>query len=59
MDRLPLQDTKSRAIVDTMRDDEARHGAMAQEAGAVPLPFPVSMLMRATAGIMKAVAYRI
>jgi ubiquinone biosynthesis monooxygenase Coq7 len=59
MDDLPAQDAKSRAIVDTMRDDEARHGAMAADAGAMALPFPVSMVMRATAGIMKAVAYRV
>ena len=59
LDRLPENDLKSRAIVDTMRDDEARHGAMAQEAGAFDLPRPVRDLMRATAGIMKAVAYRL
>jgi len=59
LDRLPEGDAKSRAIVDTMRDDEARHGAMAQEAGAFDLPRPVRDLMRAAASIMKAVAYRI
>jgi len=59
LDRLPEADSKSRAIVDMMRDDEARHGAMAQEAGAVPLPLPVRQLMRAAAGVMKAVAYRV
>ena len=42
-----------------MRDDEARHGAMAQEAGAFDLPPPVRDLMRVAAGVMKAVAYRI
>src|SRR6266550_1022206 len=41
LDRLPDGDAKSRAIVVTMRDDEARHGAMAQEAGAFDLPRPV------------------
>jgi 3-demethoxyubiquinol 3-hydroxylase len=59
MDRLPPQDARSRAIVDAMRDDEARHGAMAQDAGAVTLPFPVPLMMRAAAGVMKAVAYRL
>jgi len=59
LDRLPEGDAKSRAIVDTMRDDEARHGAMAQEAGAFDLPWPVRDLMHAAAGVMKAVAYRI
>ncbi len=42
-----------------MRDDEARHGAMAQEAGGTDLPLPVRRLMRVAAGVMKAVAYRI
>jgi len=59
LDRLPERDTRSRAIVDTMRADEARHGAMAQEAGAVSLPPPVPTLMRAAANVMKAVAYRL
>ena len=59
LDSLPPADAKSRAIVDTMRDDEARHGAMAQAAGAVELPRPVRDVMRAAAGVMKAVAYRV
>jgi ubiquinone biosynthesis monooxygenase Coq7 len=48
LDRLPAQDAKSRAIVETMRSDEARHGAMAQEEGAIELPLPVPSLMRAS-----------
>jgi ubiquinone biosynthesis monooxygenase Coq7 len=59
MDRLPRSDAKSRAIVEQMRDDEARHGAMAIEAGALPLPFPIRRAMRAAADVMRAVAYRI
>ena len=59
MERLPAADAKSRAIVDQMRDDEARHGAIAQAAGAVDLPFPVRYAMRAAADVMRAVAYRI
>ena len=56
---LPPADTKSRAIVVQMRDDEARHGATAQAAGAADLPLPVRGLMRVAASLMKAVAYRI
>src|SRR5690349_4880081 len=41
IDRLPPADTRSRAIVLQMRDDEARHGAMALEGGAAPIPAPV------------------
>ena len=59
MDRLPPDDRKSRAIVEQMRDDEARHGAMAQAAGASPLPWPVRFLMRRAADVMRAVAYRL
>jgi 3-demethoxyubiquinol 3-hydroxylase len=59
IERLPANDTKSRAIVTQMRDDEARHGAMATDAGAVPLPFPIRRAMRAAADVMRAVAYRI
>ncbi|MFI4888515.1 MAG: 2-polyprenyl-3-methyl-6-methoxy-1,4-benzoquinone monooxygenase [Burkholderiales bacterium] len=59
MDALPRSDAKSRALVEQMRDDEARHGAMALDAGAQPLPFPVRRAMRAAADVMRAVAYRI
>jgi ubiquinone biosynthesis monooxygenase Coq7 len=59
MEELPAADMKSRAIVDQMRDDEARHGAMAQAAGAVDLPLPVKGVMRVAASVMKRLAYRI
>jgi ubiquinone biosynthesis monooxygenase Coq7 len=59
MDELPPRDTKSRAIVDRMREDEARHGAMAHEAGGSVLPFPVRGVMRLAADVMRAVAYRV
>jgi len=59
MDHLPAADAKSRAIVEQMRDDEARHGAMAMSAGAVDLPFPIRLMMRAAADVMRTVAYRI
>jgi 3-demethoxyubiquinol 3-hydroxylase len=59
LDRLPEHDAKSRAIVEVMRDDEVRHGEMAQDAGAADLPAPVRTLMRVAASVMKAVAYRV
>ncbi|MEP7061778.1 MAG: 2-polyprenyl-3-methyl-6-methoxy-1,4-benzoquinone monooxygenase [Betaproteobacteria bacterium] len=59
LDQLPAGDAKSRAIVEQMRSDEARHGAMAQEAGASALPWPVRHMMRRCADVMRAVAYRI
>jgi len=59
MEQLPPADARSRAIVEQMRDDEVRHGAMAEAAGAAPLPFPIRRLMRAAADVMRAVAYRV
>ena len=60
IEQLPPADARSRAIVEQMRDDEARHGAMAQAAGAVGAAVPgQATLMRAAADVMRAVAYRI
>jgi ubiquinone biosynthesis monooxygenase Coq7 len=59
IESLPAADSRSRAIVEQMRDDEARHGAMALAAGAADLPLPVKGMMRLAAGAMKALAYRI
>jgi len=59
VDRLPAGDTKSRAIVEQMRDDEARHGSIAEAAGGERLPYPARVAMRAAADVMRAVAYRI
>lgn len=59
MEKLPPQDARSRAIVEQMRDDEARHGATALAAGGAPLPLPLRGLMRIAADVMRAVAYRV
>jgi len=59
IDQLPTGDARSRAIVEQMRDDEARHGEAARAAGASELPLPVKGLMRVAADVMRFVAYRI
>jgi ubiquinone biosynthesis monooxygenase Coq7 len=59
MDRLPLADHASRAIVAQMKDDEARHAREAQHAGATELPRPIKGLMRVAARVMTTVAHRI
>lgn len=59
LQRLPTQDAASRAIVDQMRDDEARHADDASAAGAAPLPAPVQWAMRAAARLMTATAHRV
>ena len=59
MQRLPLADLASRAVVDQMQKDEAQHAADAQKAGAVPLPKPITEAMRLAAKVMTTVAHRI
>ena len=56
---LPPGDARSRAILATMKDDEARHAAAAQQAGAAALPAPVRWAMRAAAKVMTTTAYRV
>ena len=56
---LPVQDLRSRAIVATMKADEARHADNAEAAGARKLPPPIPRAMALSAAIMKAIAYRI
>lgn len=57
--RLPAEDTRSRAILVTMKADEARHADEALAAGARRLPAPLPQAMGLAAGLMKALAYRI
>lgn len=58
LDRLPESDTRSRAIVLQMRDEEEAHSENARAAGASELPDSVKNLMRLTAKIMTSTAYR-
>jgi 3-demethoxyubiquinol 3-hydroxylase len=59
LDRLPAADTRSRAIVEVMQADEARHAEDAAGAGGAELPLPARWLMRAAARVMTTVAHRI
>jgi ubiquinone biosynthesis monooxygenase Coq7 len=59
IERLPPEDARSRAILDQMKIDEAKHAKMAEDSGALDLPQPVRRLMKLTASAMKAVAYRL
>jgi ubiquinone biosynthesis monooxygenase Coq7 len=59
LERLPPGDGRSRAILETMQADEARHAEHAEAAGARTLPKPIPRLMAFASGVMKAVAYRI
>ncbi|NKF21367.1 2-polyprenyl-3-methyl-6-methoxy-1,4-benzoquinone monooxygenase [Solimonas sp. C16B3] len=57
--QLPEADGRSRAILETMRNDEERHGQEAADAGGAPVPAPVRGLMRQVARVMKFGAYRL
>lgn len=57
LERLPVGDTRSRAILENMRAEEIAHGATAAAAGGAPLPAPVRALMRYTARVMTGTAY--
>ena len=59
LDLLPVDDAKSRAIVEQMRVDEIAHGAAAQALGAAELPVPVRAAMTAMSKVMTTTAYRI
>lgn len=57
LEKLPPQDSKSRAIVQQMHTDEISHGQKAQAMGAADVPLPAKMLMRAMAKVMTTTAY--
>jgi ubiquinone biosynthesis monooxygenase Coq7 len=59
IDRLPAQDRRSRAILQQMQIDEARHAEAARQRGGVTLPPPLPQLMHLSALVMKTVAYRL
>ncbi|WP_397535580.1 demethoxyubiquinone hydroxylase family protein, partial [Roseateles sp.] len=59
LERLPASDEASRAIVDQMKLDEARHAQAAGQAGAAELPAPVKALMRMAASVMTRTAHHI
>jgi len=59
LDRLPASDTASRAVVEQMKLDEARHAAQAWSAGAEELPAPAKALMRMASRVMTTIAHRV
>lgn len=59
LDRLPAADTASRAVVEQMKLDEARHADLAERAGAAVMPRPVAWMMRAAARVMTGTAHAI
>lgn len=57
LERLPPDDLASRAIIEQMKLDEARHADEALQSGGAPLPGPVRWAMRAAAKVMTSTAY--
>ena len=57
--KLPEQDLRSRAVLNTMKADEMRHAIEAHEAGAAKLPSLVKRTMGLTRKLMTFAAYRL
>ena len=56
--QLPAADSRTRAVISRMRDEEAGHRATAIALGAAEMPAPARLAMRAVAKLMTTVAYR-
>jgi ubiquinone biosynthesis monooxygenase Coq7 len=59
LERISPADRRTRAVVEAMRADEARHRASAIALGAAELPEPVKLGMRAMAKVMTTIAHRV
>ncbi|MFN3986430.1 MAG: 2-polyprenyl-3-methyl-6-methoxy-1,4-benzoquinone monooxygenase [Rhodocyclaceae bacterium] len=57
--RLPEGDARSRAILEQMKEDEARHAQTAVALGAHELPAPAKLAMKLVSRVMTTVAYRV
>jgi len=57
LQQLPPQDSKTKAILSQMQEDEARHALTAQHAGAADLPFVVRQLMQRVSKLMTKSSY--
>ncbi|MDR2220302.1 MAG: 2-polyprenyl-3-methyl-6-methoxy-1,4-benzoquinone monooxygenase [Methylobacillus sp.] len=57
LQRLPEQDEKSRAVLEQMATDEARHADTAIKYGGAELPLPVKMAMKLTSKVMTGTVY--
>lgn len=59
LQQLPVDDHKSRAVLQQMIIDEQKHGDSAMAAGGAELPLPVTAGMKLMAGVMKTLTRRI
>ena len=59
LERLPPSDTRSRKIVEQMKQDEITHRVTAERAGAVSMPAPVRGAMKLMSKLMTSASYRL
>ena len=59
LQELPEEDGRSRAIIEQMREDEARHGDHAIEMGGEEFPKPVKTAMTLISKIMTETTYKV
>ena len=59
LEELPDADTKSRAVVEAMLTDEARHASNALQAGGLPFPSPIKQGMSLVSRIMTKSSYKL
>ncbi len=57
LEKLPPQDTRSRAILETMKAEEMHHAETARKAGAMRFPPPVKKAMAGISKVMTRTAY--
>ena len=57
LEEISLDDRKSRAIIEQMKEDELHHGTMALEAGGAELPLPVKAVMGIMSKVMTKTSY--
>ncbi len=59
LEQLPVNDKKSRAVVEQMKEDEAHHATVAIQHGGAELPAPIKKMMGLTSKIMTGLAHKI
>jgi ubiquinone biosynthesis monooxygenase Coq7 len=57
LEQVPAEDRKTKAVLEKMSDEEARHAANAREGGGVRLPFPIRLAMRMSSKVMTSTTY--
>jgi 3-demethoxyubiquinol 3-hydroxylase len=59
LQKMPVQDSKSKAILEQMKVDEAQHADAAVEAGGADLPFPLKAGMTLMSQVMTKTTYHL